>query len=692
MADIQADRSLRVLSCVLCQQRKVRCDRTFPCANCIKSKTQCVPAHLIPRPRKRRFPERELLDRLRQYEGLLRQHEIRFDPLHQEQSKSKDSQHVDSESKRQERPLSVQPKVSEEPHEPRDIWNAMIQRSPEPDDDGTPVTEMTEAVVKKTWDQVFDNSDPLFGVQHTHVDLPSLHPEPSQIFRLWQIYLEHVDPLFKITHTPTLQGRIIEAIANLSDAKPALVALMFSIYCISICSLTETECNTLFRSSKDELLARYQNHCRQALVSAGFLRSDDRDCLTALFLFTVSLRPSLDPRTVSSMLAIAIRTAQRIGIQSESGCAKFPPMEAEMRRRLWWTLVLFDARIAEMADHRTSMLTPLWDCKIPIGVNDLDLRPEMKHVPDVQGPLTEALFIVLRSELGDFLRNSSFHLDFIAPSLKALAKNSQGPSGPEANDLDKLEKWVEERFLRFCNPDNPLHFITIWMTRGTIAKYRLFDYYSRFMAGQQTEADRDTAMSYALTMLDCDTKIGESAPAQRYFWLMRFFFPFPAYIYLLQNLRRRPRSQHVTQSWTSMSENFEARGKSLRAMSPRLLFQGMTSGTMTTFVFEAWEACAMAMRQSGQTAVEPKIVSIMREWRPRNTSRPEHSRPPSDTTANTHSANWSAPVDLGYPLPAMGGDSLSTLSDMWMPFEVPMQIPSDDSFGQADWSMMNWGP
>jgi hypothetical protein len=72
----------RVLACVLCQQRKVRCDRKVPCANCIKAGAQCISAALAPRQRRRRFPERELLDRLRHYEDLLRQNNIAFEPLH----------------------------------------------------------------------------------------------------------------------------------------------------------------------------------------------------------------------------------------------------------------------------------------------------------------------------------------------------------------------------------------------------------------------------------------------------------------------------------------------------------------------------------------------------------------------------------------------------------------------------------
>ena len=41
-----------------------------------------MPATLTRRRKRRRFPERELLDRLRNYEELLRQNNISFDPIH----------------------------------------------------------------------------------------------------------------------------------------------------------------------------------------------------------------------------------------------------------------------------------------------------------------------------------------------------------------------------------------------------------------------------------------------------------------------------------------------------------------------------------------------------------------------------------------------------------------------------------
>ena len=84
-------RPQRVLACVLCQQRKVKCDRKFPCSNCKKSRTDCVQATLATRRRRRRFPERVLLERLRTYESLLRQNGIEFEPLHKNSLGGKES-------------------------------------------------------------------------------------------------------------------------------------------------------------------------------------------------------------------------------------------------------------------------------------------------------------------------------------------------------------------------------------------------------------------------------------------------------------------------------------------------------------------------------------------------------------------------------------------------------------------------
>ena len=153
-------------------------------------------------------------------------------------------------------------------------------------------------MVNNAWDQSANNDALLlFGSCGSTVHTSTLHPDPVHIFRLWQIYLDNVNPLFKVTHTPSLQGRIIEAASDITNINPTLEALMFGIYCSSTLSLTPKVCQTTFNSSKEDLLVNYQFGCQQALLKCGFLRSGDRDCLTALYLYLVSvangqIRPS----------------------------------------------------------------------------------------------------------------------------------------------------------------------------------------------------------------------------------------------------------------------------------------------------------------------------------------------------------------------------------------------------------------
>jgi hypothetical protein len=151
--------------------------------------------------------------------------------------------------------------------------------------------DMREAVIKKAWDHMYESetTDPLLFVSpKANVDITTSHPEQVQIFRLWQIYLENVDPLLKVTHAPTLQARIVGAASDVTNINPSLEALMFSIYSVSILSLTEDECHAFFRAPREGLLKRYQFGCRLALLNCGVLRSSDRDCLTALYLYLVS--------------------------------------------------------------------------------------------------------------------------------------------------------------------------------------------------------------------------------------------------------------------------------------------------------------------------------------------------------------------------------------------------------------------
>src|SRR4051794_23486328 len=75
-----ANKITRGHSCILCQQRKVKCDRQKPCSNCIKARAECIPsAPTAPRRRRRKFSEQDLATKLRKYEQLLKKHGVKIE-------------------------------------------------------------------------------------------------------------------------------------------------------------------------------------------------------------------------------------------------------------------------------------------------------------------------------------------------------------------------------------------------------------------------------------------------------------------------------------------------------------------------------------------------------------------------------------------------------------------------------------
>lgn len=571
------------------------------------------------RQRKRRFAERELLDRIRSYEQLLSQNKIPFEPLHKDVTKDKgamvtdmdvDSDDEDVVGQISTRSTTVRSDSSRD-HATKNVWHAMSRGYRDSVDDSDSSNDgWREDAVKKAWDRTGLNDDHLlFGSSKPSINLSTLHPDPVQIFRLWQIYLDNVNPLLKVTHTPSLQGRIIDAASNITNINPILEALMFSIYSLAVLSLTGNTCQSMFGSSKASILTNYQQGCQQALSNCGFLRTTERDCLTAFYLYLVSVKSITPPQSLSSMLGIAIRTAQRMGIHRESVLTQGNIVEAEMRRRLWWSLVVFDSRVCEISDLKDRALNPTWNCNIPRNVSDSDLRPNMKEPPPVQHNPTEAIFTVVRSEVGEFIRHAEFQLDFTNPALKPISKHILNRSTPGGDDLAKFEQTIEEQYFRSCDIEDPLHFMTMWSTRAFLAKSRLMDHHSKYSSSPmvRTDALRDAATSYAIRMLECDTMIMTSPLTKGFQWLNHFYFPCPAYVQICQDLRIRPSSSQVERGWEAMNNNYNAwvDSRPQKGISLFLIVAKM--------VLQAWDALESIPKQTEDAVTPPKIVILVRE-------------------------------------------------------------------------------
>ncbi|ODA76218.1 hypothetical protein RJ55_08063 [Drechmeria coniospora] len=626
----------RGTSCVLCQQRKVRCDKRKPCSNCVKSGAECrVIPPAPPRRRRRRIQEKELIERLQRYETILTEHGIHFDPIgHDLPSDLPPMDDVDeledefeslkaspdvagtsrSAASRKERPRRSCLSLHKE-------FRASEQLLRDSSDD-----EVDGSTLHRAFDNMFGNQGGFPFVTDGRVEsVTDAHPSTIQIFQLWQLYIDNVNSLLKITHVPTVQGQIVDATSCLHRMPKNIEALMFAIYSMAVTSLDDAEVLERFGELKRDLLGRYFSALQQALLNAGFLRNDDFTSLQAYTLYLLALRWYVDPRHVFCLIGIAVRIAQRMGLHRDPAGFGLSPFEMEQRRRLWWTIVGYDRRIGEITGSTVTALSGGGDCKMPLNVNDADLHVEGTDSPLPHSGPTEMLFALSRVEMAMAVAGNGSR-DCHRVNKTKTAKVGQGSSqtsaarspgatiriaGQESPSytLDGFCAHVEGKYLPQCDPKIPLHLFTLTMTRQTLCKMRIVDFLVRIHNAEAMpleDAERDSLFELSTQMIEHDNTVQSSESLRPFRWYSMHYFPFPAYMFLVQELRTRVTGMPVERAWSTMASNHELRGLLSHSRSPMHMAFG-------NLFLKAWDAHQAAMQATGEEVNPPQFIGLLRQ-------------------------------------------------------------------------------
>ncbi|WYZ46430.1 hypothetical protein EsH8_IX_000655 [Colletotrichum jinshuiense] len=685
----------RGTSCVLCQQRKVRCDKNKPCANCVKARVECrvIPPQ-PPRRRKKRLQERDLVDRLKKYETLLAENGVKFDPIAADlKASDRSSMHIDEDHQIDDdadlandfEGLKTSPEGSTSPSvegsrrsqsdKPFNKWfpfhkefrasEELLRDSSEDEVDGS--------TIHHAFDKMYDNQDGFpFVVGSRNASVTHLHPSPIQIFQLWQIYINNVNPLLKITHVPTVQGLIIEASANLEKIPKSVEALMFAIYLMAVTSLEDAEVAKMFNEPKPTILSRFHTALQQALVNAGFMRTSDTMVLQAYMLYLIAVRMFVDPRQIFCLVGIAVRIGQRMGLHRDAAAFGLSPYEVEQRRRLWWTIVGYDRRIGEMTGSTVTALSTAGDCKLPLNINDTDLHVNGKDAPTPHQGVTEMLFVLIRTELAmaissDTLRDGQRHGDKDKEASSGAGVPRPVPTVRMAGQdqsytLDGFFAHIEGTYLKWCDPKIPLHFFTLTMTRQALCKMRVISFLVRMGNGEATtlaEHERDTLFLEAIQMIEYDNVVQAAESLQGYKWYTYLHFPFPAYMFLVTELRHRLTGPMVERAWDAIAENHDRRGLITTLHSPMHIAFG-------NLFIKAWDAHEAGQQQVGKPVQEPMWITRLRQRAEKMGKKQRGVRPgPEGGVGMPQQTARAAPVN-----------STSQIGPMQLPQNMMMTPPS----------------
>lgn len=389
-----------------------------------------------------------------------------------------------------------------------------------------------------------------------------------------------------------------------------------------------------------------------------------------------------------------------MGIHDEKSLKKRTPFEAEMCRRLWWALALFDARIGEMANDNNTMMTSDWDCRIPLNVNDSELWEDMKEVPpqrDIQSNPSDALFVATRARMADITRRAKFYT-FFNP-----AADSQPPR-PVSEFSDLVE--AVHRLQSHLASENRIFFMTARTAKIYLARCHLLERLRLIhtlpsSASWDQESTSDSLILQALNILAADTELCSSSLVRGFQWFNEMHFPFFAYMHIARALRQHPLSTNASEAWETMGANYKARFPDLSALdsafTTRRKVMGQFFGVFAAVIARAWEAQEAALSRAGREIVKPTLMGAVQRMTDNIANVNEQSRAYIDTESSDAAANATSHIS-GHPVEYGGGllyDSQSQISPWTL-----MPPPYDSVQGSTqftanpnllDWDAMNWG-
>ncbi|KAJ0286342.1 hypothetical protein Brms1b_004146 [Colletotrichum noveboracense] len=516
-----------------------------------------------------------------------------------------------------------------------------------------------------------DNVDLLLN-DFAAIDLEDVTPSPVQIFRLWQVFLERVNPITKLIHVPSLQPLVVEAAANHSNVANNAQALLFSIYLVATLTMTEAEARQMLDSSKEDALKKFTAGVKAALTKVNFLKNHDMMTLQSLILYLVSLQGRYNRHAAWVLSGVLIRIAQKMGLHRDGDSLSLTPYETEMRRRLWWQIIMLDTKYAMVSGFCDTLLPWNWDTKTPQNVNDADLFPgSTEPVQPREGP-TEMAFCLLLYEVGRFIVENRIP-DFEAVVLGAMENESPESQATNLATLakyrtlvDNLDSKLIALEKKYCDPlAGNIHIVATKIRSMIIDKMRTMMIPMRELPEWGTEIFnvQDNMFRISLMHHEHNVELYEFMENTGFVWFFKLHFQIDVFIVMAGQLYKRPTGRLADRAWKVIDRVYQFH-EELWDMSRKENVQ------LGIYMLRAWRARERSLVQLGMPYETPLAVPRLQDIVPQSNSEVSSAGP-----SPAQPMKMEVPPRQDQPMDQYLGNFLDTTNfydlDMWADLGVP---------------------
>lgn len=385
------------------------------------------------------------------------------------------------------------------------------------------------------------------------------------------------------------------------------------------------------------------------------------------------------------MAGIAEHIAKRSSLHRAGRIRDVSIFDTEMRKRLWWEIMLLQTRLAELSGCGPSMMSPLWDANLPLNVNDSDLDPDMTTAPQEAKGATEMIFCLPRYEIAEHLRqvrlSNGVHVGLHEFSSSNVSRTEM------VRAIDELEERINEKYLKHCDPQRPLHRLAIGASSFAINKMRYHLHGPGLILGQNSSLslkELDYLFEISVNMLEEQNRIKSIPSLRKFLWHTSFNKPFVAFIHVLFNLRFRPTGKLADRGWEEVSTLIQNLRNKFSSFSPRKSGTGPLQLAIHNLFVKAWEERERQLRKQAPVTVPP-FIEEMRHELALHRSNSSAQRSPAQLE-NITTQTFKTYDNLGLELSQQPMPMLET--NLMLPPEFPESLELNDTDPWGFWNSL----
>ncbi|KAI9888517.1 MAG: hypothetical protein M1814_006851 [Vezdaea aestivalis] len=388
----------------------------------------------------------------------------------------------------------------------------------------------------------------MFSYSSTVINMRAFHPKESYQKILWDAYKTNVEPLVKLVHLPTFEPEFRRALQDLDHVSKPMEAMVFAIYFSAVTSMAEEDCRHQLGDVKQKLLEKYKFALEQALSRAGFLSTQSYTTLSAFVLFLIASRYQCTTRLTWSLTGVAVRLAISLGLHRDGTLFNISPFDTEMRRRLWWHVVILDNRVSEDQGSDPTITEESFDTKFALNVNDTDIWPGMDTPPTERSGGTDMTFPIVRQEITRTYRR----LTYVPPSSNT-GNGGQAPLETKVKWIEETSARLESKYLTHMNMSLALNWATATIARLIMAKLWLIVHHPFQQHAQPLpRVTRDRLFDVSIDVIEYSTLLKTDKETKKWAWMHRTYVQWHAVAFLLKELCDRPSSPSSERGWAAV--------------------------------------------------------------------------------------------------------------------------------------------